>query len=93
MTDPRHTASANPNAPGHVSIKLLGTTIMSFWAWDLMVATMHAKQDGTVQLIFRDRTTMWLPTTASVAEVMTAVSAAMAANAAVAKQQQSAKAA
>jgi hypothetical protein len=78
MTDTRHVASANPNAPGHVTIKLLGTAIISFWAWDLMVANTHAKQDGTTQLVFH-KGAMWLPTTASVDDVMVAVSAAMSA--------------
>ena len=85
MSDTRHTASANPNAPGHVSIKVLGTTIISFWAWDLMVCHVSQKPGVETQLVF-DKGRMWLATTASVSDVMIAVSAAMSANAAVDKE-------
>jgi hypothetical protein len=85
MTDTRHTASANPNAPGHVSIKLLGTTIISFWAWDLMVVHTSQKPGIETQLVF-DKGRMWLATTASVSDVMVAVSAAMSAYGAVDKE-------
>jgi hypothetical protein len=69
MTDTRHTASANLNAPGHVSIKRLSTTIISFWAWDLAVVHTSQKPGIETQLVFDKGGRMWLATTASVGDV------------------------
>jgi hypothetical protein len=79
MTDLRHTASANLNAPGYVSIKQGVTTVMSFWAWDLMVCFTNKDVEGGTKLVF-SKGSMWLPCSCHVDDVMAAVGAATAAN-------------
>ena len=80
MTTKPHTARPHTSALGFTVIMDGPEMLTSFWAWDLRAVTKDPKT-GQTQLCFRD--SMWLPTTAGVADVMAAVSAAMAAYSAI----------
>ena len=85
MSEQTDTANASTACPGYCEIKARGTTQISFWSWNLKIAYRPSHESGT-RLVFTNG--MWLPTTASVSDVMVAVGAAQQIYTAIERQDQ-----
>jgi hypothetical protein len=75
LTMATHTATADESTRGWVLIKDGPVLVASIWGFDIVTVGVGAK-NGETQISIRDADALWIKTTASVADVYRAVSAA-----------------